>query len=135
MGKSRQKLFDRIINKFQNAENNNLQARPEGGSSVYFNESYKLIQDISYSKITHEETLERITSIRDDIDKVISQETLIVNQVKVLNVSFMVDEIFTGKIKFVKASNEGVLEIFEQESILFFVQIKKTYKTTLQKFD
>ena len=135
MGKSRQKLFDRIINKFQNAENNNLQARPEGGSSVYFNESYKLIQDISYSKITHEEALERITSIRDDIDKVISQETLIVNQVKVLNVSFMVDEIFTGKIKFVKASNEGVLEIFEQESILFFVQIKKTYKTTLQKFD
>ena len=79
--------------------------------------------------------MERITSIRDDIDKVISQETLIVNQVKVLNVSFKVDEIFTGKIKFVKASNEGVLEIFEQESIVFFVQIKKTYKTTLQKFD
>ena len=28
----------------------------------------------------------------------------------------MVGEIFTGKIKFVKANNEGVLEIFDQES-------------------
>ena len=30
----------------------------------------------------------------------------------------MVGEIFTGKIKFVKANNEGVLEIFDQESNL-----------------
>ena len=28
----------------------------------------------------------------------------------------MVDEIFTGKTKFVKANNEGVLKVFEQES-------------------
>ena len=105
MGQSRQKRFDRIKNKFQNAKNNNLQARPERGSPIYFDESYKLIQDIWHSKITHEEALKKITSIRDDIDKIISQETLILNQVKVLGMFFMVNEIFTGQIKLVKANN------------------------------
>ena len=105
MGKSRQKRFDRIKNKFQNAKNNNLQARPERVSPIYFDESYKLIQDICHSKITHEEALKKRTSIRDDIDKIISQETLILNQVKVLGMFFMVNEIFTGQIKLVKANN------------------------------
>ena len=69
-----------------------------------------------HAKITHQEALERITSIRDDIDKLISQEALTPNQVEVLNILFMVDEIFTGKIKFVKFNDKGVLKVFKQGS-------------------
>ena len=57
-----------------------------------------------------------ITSIRGYINKIISQKTLNSNQTEVLNALFMVDEIFTGEIKSVQANNEGVLEIFIQES-------------------
>ena len=39
------KSFDGIKNQIQNAKKNNLQARPEHGSPVYFDESYKLIED------------------------------------------------------------------------------------------
>ena len=37
------KRLDRITNKFQKAKYNNLQARPERGSPIYFDKSYKLI--------------------------------------------------------------------------------------------
>ena len=47
------KRLDRITNKFQKAKYNNLQGRPERGSPIYFNESYKLIQDIEHRKIKH----------------------------------------------------------------------------------
>ena len=70
MGKNRQKRFDRIKNQNQNAKNDNLQARPERGSPTYFNESYKLIQDIEHSKITHEKALKMITDIRNDIKRI-----------------------------------------------------------------
>ena len=113
--KGGKKRFDKIRNKFQNPKNNNLQARPSG-KFINFIELNKLIQETAYSKITHEEALERITSIRDDIDKITSQETLTSNQVEVLNTLFMVNEIFTGKIKFIKENSENVLEVFEQES-------------------
>ena len=48
--KGGKKRFDRIRNKFQNAKNNNLQARPSG-KFINFIESNKLIQDTAYSKI------------------------------------------------------------------------------------
>ena len=47
------KRLDRITNKFQKAKYNNLQARPERGSPIYFNKSYKLIQDIRHRKMKH----------------------------------------------------------------------------------
>ena len=43
-----------IKNEIQQAKNKNLQARPDCGSSIYFDESYKLIKHIERGKITHE---------------------------------------------------------------------------------
>ena len=76
-------------------------------------ESNKLIQKIAYDEITHEEALERIISIHDNIAKILSEKTLTPNQVEVLSILFMVDEIFTRKIKFVKVNDEGVLDVFK----------------------
>ena len=105
------KIFDKIENNVQNAKDDNLQARPPGGV-INFIKSNKLIKEIACCKIIHEEVLERITSIRDDICGNIYQETLTPNQVEVLNIIFMVKKIFNGKTKFVKANND----VFEQES-------------------
>ena len=107
--------FDRIKNKVENAKNNNLQARAFD-RFVNFVESNKSIQEIAYGNIIHKKALQRIISIHDDIDKSIPQEILTLNQVEVLNILFMKDEFFTGKIKFVRANNEGVPGVFEQES-------------------
>ena len=63
--------FDGIKDQVQNAKNNNIQARPKHGSLIYFNESYKLIEDIEHSKITHKEALKIITNIRNDIKRMI----------------------------------------------------------------
>ena len=48
-----EKRFNKIKNEIQQAKNKNLQARPNRGSALYFDESYKLIQDIEHSKINH----------------------------------------------------------------------------------
>ena len=48
-------------------KSNSLQARPNRGSPITFNESNKLLQDIEHSRITHEEALKRINNIRSDI--------------------------------------------------------------------
>ena len=110
-----ERRFDRIKNKVENAKNNNLQARAFD-RFVNFVESNKSIQEIAYGNIIHKKALQRIISIHDDIDKSIPQEILTLNQVEVLNILFMKDEFFTGKIKFVRANNEGVPGVFEQES-------------------
>ena len=55
--------------------NDNLQTI-QFGKFINFIESNKLIQEIAFGKITFDEALERIISIPDDIDKIISQETL-----------------------------------------------------------
>ena len=110
------KRFDRIKNTVQNAKNNSLQAKPNRSGLINFNESNKLIQDIEHSKITYEEALKRIRNIRSDIAKIINQGSLNLNQVEVINTLFMVDEIFTGEIKTVKANNEGALEVFKEKS-------------------
>ena len=74
------KRFDKIKNEVQNIENNNVQARPFG-KFINIIKSSKSIQETAHGDITHEKALERITSIRDDIDKIISQKTLVPNQV------------------------------------------------------
>ena len=60
--------------------------------------------------------MKKIAIILGDTDTTLSQKTLNSNQVKVLNTLFMVDKIFTGKIKFVQASDEGFLDVFEKKS-------------------
>ena len=110
------KRFDRIKNTVQNAKNNSLRAKPNRSGLINFNESNKLLQDIEHSKITYEEALKRIWNIRSDIAKIINQVSLNLNQVEVINTLFMVDEIFTGEIKTVKANNEGALEVFKEKS-------------------
>ena len=116
------KIFDKIQNAIQS---DNLQARPPGGV-INFIKSKKLTEEIACCKITHEEALERITSIRDDIGRNISQETLTPNQVEVLNILFMVEKIFNGKTKFVKANND----VFEQESNIARQKFAKQPDTT-----
>ena len=110
------KRFDRIKNTVQNAKNNSSRAKPNRSGLINFNESNKLLQDIEHSKITYEEALKRIRNIRSDIAKIINQGSLNLNQVEVINTLFMVDEIFTGEIKTVKANNEGALEVFKEKS-------------------
>ena len=108
------KRLDKIKNKVQNPKNNTLQARPNQKSLIKFDKSNKLLQDIEHSKITYEEALKSINNIHTDIRKIINRESLNPNQVEVINILFMVDEIFTGEIKSVKANNEGILEIFKE---------------------
>ena len=49
--------------------------------------------------MSNEEALKRIKNICHDIKKIIDQNSLNLNQVEVMNIFFMVDEIFTGEIK------------------------------------
>ena len=70
--------------------------------------------------------MERITSIRDDIGRNISQETLTPNQVEVLIFFLWWKKIFNGKTKFVKANND----VFEQESNIARQKFAKQPDTT-----
>ena len=113
--KVKKKRFDVIKNKVQNARDNNLQARQNRGSLINFDKSNKLLQDIEHSKFTYEEALKRINNIGSDITKVINKESINLNQIRVINTLFMVDETFTGKIKSVEANNDGIREVFEEK--------------------
>ena len=109
------KKFDRIPKKVQNAKNNNLQDRPKRGSAITLNKSNKLLQNIKHSSITYEEVMKKIDNIPEDIKTIINQESLNPNQIDVINILYMVDEIFTGKIKILK-DNNGTLAILEETS-------------------
>ena len=50
------------------------------------------------------------------LKKIIDEESLYPNQVNVVNILFMVDEIFTGKIESLEANGEDNLEVFEEKS-------------------
>ena len=89
--------FNVIKKKVQNAKINNLQAKPKGSKVININESNKLLYKIENSKITFQEALKRIENIHSDINKIISMQSLNLNQVNVLNILFMVNEIFTGE--------------------------------------
>ena len=88
--------FHMIKKKVQNAKFNNLQARPKGSKVININESNKLLHEIENSRITYEQALKRIKSIRSDSDKLVNAQSININQVNVLSILFMVNEIFNG---------------------------------------
>ena len=107
--------FDVIKKKVQNANINNLQDKPKGSKVININDSNKLLYEIENSKITYEESLKRIENIRSDIDKIISMQSLNLNQVNVLHIHFMVNEIFTGESESVGLNEKGNFEIFTEK--------------------
>ena len=106
--------FDVIKKEVQNAKKKkNLQARPNCSRLVTSSESDKLLQDIEHGKITYEEALKKMTNIRGDIYMLVKLKSFTQNQNKMLNILFMVDKIFTGKLKTLQENNEGYLDIFK----------------------
>ena len=77
-----------IKNEIQEAKNKNLQARPDCGSSINFDESYKLIKYIERGKITHEEALKTMTNIYNNIERLDGLNEFNSNQTKVINTLF-----------------------------------------------
>ena len=59
--------------------------------------------------------MKKIANICEVIKTIINQESLNPNQIDVINILYVVDEIFTGKIKILKGNN-GTVEIFEETS-------------------
>ena len=57
----------------------------------------------------------KLKSIHHNIKQIMSQDTLTQNQIKVSNTLFIIDQIFTGKIKYVKKNYEGVLDAIEEK--------------------
>ena len=108
--------FDVIKKKVQNAKINNLQTRQKGSKVININESDKLLHEIENNQINNEEPLKRIENIRNDINKVISTQSINLNQVNVLNTFFMVNEIFTGESESVEVNKEDNLEVFKEKS-------------------
>ena len=106
------KRFDVIKKKVQNAKINNLQARPKGGKVININESNKLLHEIENSQITYEEALKRIKNILSDINKLVSVQCINLNQANMLNIIFMVNEIFTGERESVEVNEKDDLKIF-----------------------
>ena len=94
----------------------NLQVRSKGSKVININESDKLLYEIENSQITYEEALKRIENIRSDINKFLSEQSINLNQVNVLNILFMVNEIFTGESESVGVNEKGNFEIFKQKS-------------------
>ena len=108
--------FDVIKKKVQNAKINNLQARPKGGKVINTNESNKLLHETENSQITYEEALKRIENIRSDIDKLVNAQSINLNQVNMVNILFMVNEIFTGESETDGVNEKGDFEIFKEKS-------------------
>ena len=108
--------FDVIKKKVQNAKNNNLQARSKGSKVININESDKLLYEIENSQITYEEALKRIENICSDINKLVSVQSINLNHVNVLNILFMVNEIFTGESESVGVNEKSDFEIFKEKS-------------------
>ena len=104
--------FDVIKKEVQNAKINNLQARPKGGKVININESNKLLHEIENSQITYEEALKRIKNILSDINKLVSAQCINLNQANMLNIIFMVNEIFTGESESVEVNEKDDLKIF-----------------------
>ena len=104
-----------IKKKVQNANINNLQDKPKGSKVININDSNKLLYEIENNKITYEESLKRIENICSDIDKIISMQSLNLNQVNVLHIHFMVNEIFTGESESVGLNEKGNFEIFTEK--------------------
>ena len=67
------------------------------------------------SQITYEEALKGIENIRGDINKFVNAQSINLNQVNVLNILFMVNEIFTGESESVRVNEKGDIEIFKEK--------------------
>ena len=102
--------------KTQNAKINNLQATSKGGKVIIINESNKLLHEIETSQITYEEALKGIENIFSDINKLVNAQNINLNQVNVLNILFMVKEIFTGESESVGVSEKSDFEFFKEKS-------------------
>ena len=81
--------------------------------------------EIENSQITDEEALKRIENIHSDINKIISMQSLNLNQVNLLNILSMVNEIFTGESESIEANKEGNFEVFKENR-------KKTNKNLMK---
>ena len=55
-------------------------------------------------------------NIRSDINKLVTAQSINLNQVNVLNIIFMVNEIFTGESESVGPNKKNDFEIFEKKS-------------------
>ena len=116
MGKSKQtKTRCDKKKKVQNAKFNNLQARPKGSKVININESNKLLHEIENSRITYEQALKRIKSIRSGSDKLVNAQSININQVNVLSILFTVNEISTGESMSVGVKEKGDFEIFKEK--------------------
>ena len=58
----------------------------------------------------------RIENICSDINKIIDMKSLNLNQTNLLNILFIVNEIFTGESESVEVNKEGNIEIFKEKS-------------------
>ena len=61
--------------------------------------------------------MEILKIIHNNIEQVMPQDAVTQNQIEVLNTPFMVDDIFTGKLKYVKKkkNNQGVPDVTEEK--------------------
>ena len=107
---------NRTNNKIKNDKVNDiLSARPKVGKIINFNESNKLLNEIENSQITYEEALKIIRNIRRDINKLVSAQGINPNQINVLDILFLVNEIFTRESERIEINEKGDLEISNKE--------------------
>ena len=66
------------------------------------------------SQITYEEALKGIENIRGDINKFVNAQSINLNQVNVLNIIFMVNEIFTGESESVGVNKKTILRFLKK---------------------
>ena len=116
MGKVSKKRFDVIKRKVQDTKNNNLQARPNRGDLLLLMNvtNYFMTQNIVkllMKKHRREQKIFAAIFARFDNLDYFTQ-----NQVKLLNTLFMVNEIFTGKLKSLEQNSKGNLEVFQEKS-------------------
>ena len=66
--------FNEIKDKVKKVKDKIIYVRSNRGFYISADDTYKLIQDIEYGEITHEEALKKINDIRSDIEKISNQE-------------------------------------------------------------
>ena len=113
--KLNKQIFYVIKSNVLNTKDNNLQARPKESQVININNSKKLLQNIKLSKLTYEEALTRIENIPSDIKKLVSVQSISPNQINVLNIIFMVNEIFIGESESIEMNGKGDLDIFKEK--------------------
>ena len=101
------KTFKKIKDEVKRVKDKNIYVRSNQGSYIRVNNSYKLIWDIEYGRITHKEELERINKTHSDIKKIDNQEKVNENQLLILNPLLLVYSIFTVNLnQYEKVGNE-----------------------------